>query len=54
MGRKETNVQISATVNIPLSKSISQIKESENRTFSTMVEILLTEAVEARNKKSKK
>jgi len=43
--------QISASVKEPTIKSINTVAEKENRSFSQMVDILLAEALAARDKK---
>lgn len=49
-GKKHINAHVTdETV-----KAINKIREQEKRSFSSMVDILLAEAVEHRNKKSKK
>ena len=47
MGKKE-NTQISATINTPLRNNIQNLSIVENRTFSSMVEVLLSEALNKR------
>ena len=44
-----TKFQISASVDEETVKAITKIMETENRKFSMMVDILLSEAVKARN-----
>lgn len=53
MAKKE-NVQICATINTTLRNNIHKLSIVENRTFSTMVENLLSEAINNRETPLKK
>ena len=45
-----SKVHICATIDKPVRDKVKEIAEAEKRSFSQMVHILLTEALEVRNK----
>ena len=47
---ENNTAQISATIEKYIRDKVKEIAEAEKRSFSQMVEILVTEALEARNK----